>query len=82
MNKVDHSSADSRLAPVSFHFLVMVTCFSMVQFMLNTFLSTYTLAATGSAENVKVFNIILALGQPFAMIATIVMIRKYSAIRT
>ena len=50
--------------------------------MLNTFLSTYTLATTGSTENVKVFNIILALGQPFAMIATIVMIRKYSAIRT
>lgn len=52
-----------------------------MQLMLNTFLSTYTLAATGSEENVKIFNIILALVQPFAMIAAVVMVRKSSAVR-
>ena len=75
--------SDSRsLSPEFFPFLIMASCFSMVQLMLATFLSTYTLAATGSAQNVKIFNIILAVGQPVAMIAAVVMVRRSSAIRS
>ena len=70
-----------KLTPAFYPFLMMTSCFSMVQLMLGTFLSTYTLATTGSAQSVKIFNIILALGQPIAMIAAVVMVRKSSAIR-
>jgi YQGE family putative transporter len=81
LNKADCKPANNRLSSAFYHFLFMASCFGMVQLILNTFLSTYTLAATSNAENVKVFNIVLALVQPFAMLAAIVMIRKYSAIR-
>lgn len=81
------ATASARMNPQklsrSFYpFLIMISCFSMVSNILGTFLSTYTLAATGSAENVKIFNIILALCQPFAMVAAIFVVRRISAIRS
>lgn len=77
-----HQKSESQKLSRSFYpFLIMASCFTLGQMMLNTFLSTYTLAATRSAENVKIFNIILALGQPFAMIAAVFMVRRSSAVR-
>lgn len=80
--KNNYSQSENHKLSRSFYpFLIMASCFTLVQTVLGTFLSTYTLAATGSAENVKIFNIILALGQPFAMIAAVWMVRRSSAIR-
>lgn len=72
----------SRLSREFYPFLIMISCFSLLQLVYSTFLSTYTLAVTGSARNVKIFNIILAACQPVSMIAAVVMIRRVSAIRT
>ena len=76
------SKERSRLSREFYPFLIMISCFSLLQLVYSTFLSTYTLAATGSARNVKIFNIILAACQPVSMIAAVVMIRRVSAIRT
>ena len=76
------SRADgNRLSPAFYPFLAMISCFSMVQLVHNTFLSTYTLAATGSTQNVQIFNILLAACQPVAMVAAVAMVRRVSALR-
>ena len=72
--------AQPRLSPGFLPFLVMISCYVAVTTVHSTFLSTFLLHATGSAKNVKIFNIILAACQPFSMIGALVLVRKFSAI--
>ena len=72
--------AQPRLSPGFLPFLVMISCYVAVTTVHSTFLSTFLLHATGSTENVKIFNIILAACQPFSMIGALVLVRKFSAI--
>jgi YQGE family putative transporter len=72
----------SKLNRIFFPFLAMSTCFSVIGMIHATFLNTYLIHATGETRNVLLFNAILAICQPASMLLAVVMIRRYSAIRS
>lgn len=80
-NILSTPSKTIRLLPSYYPFMVVIVCFSLLQLVLGTFLTTFTLSATGSETNVKLFNMLLGGVQPIAMIAAVVAVRRWSALR-
>lgn len=61
-------------------FLQVYACFALMTSFSGTFINTYLIRATGSDENVMIFNIILAVVQPFFMLIAVYLMRLKSAI--
>ena len=56
-------------------FLLMYLCFAVFTTFTGTFMSSFLLRATGSQQKVMLFNIALAIVQPFIMLAAVKLIR-------
>lgn len=61
-------------------FLKVYACFALMTSFSGTFINTYLIRATGSDENVMIFNIILGVVQPFFMLLAVYLMRLKSAI--
>ena len=61
-------------------FLKVYACFALMTSFSGTFINTYLIRATGSDRNVMIFNIILAVVQPFFMLLAVYLMRLKSAI--
>lgn len=63
-------------------FLIFYTCFAVFTCFTNTFINTFLMKATGSTEGVMLYNIVLAMVQPFAMVASVYVMRRKTPLFT
>ena len=77
-----HKKDSSRLSPAFYPFLAMSSCFSVITMIHTTFLNTFLMHATGNTRNVMLFNMILAVCQPASMLLAVVVVRRFSAVRS
>ncbi|MGN0764356.1 MAG: hypothetical protein ACI4MK_13245 [Aristaeellaceae bacterium] len=61
-------------------FLKVYACFAVLIQFQGIFLNTYLIKATGTTQSVMLFNIVLAVIQPFVMLLAVMLIRKTSAL--
>jgi len=66
----------SCISPSWLKFLWVYACFAVFTYFSGTFINTYLIRVTGSSQGVMIFNMLLAVVQPFVMLYAVCFIRK------